>query len=77
MVRMAPLASLRTRWVESCVGLGTELMVHAMRGIYTGSLLNADSGRADTSARIEEWAGVLSLYEPTREVVPANNRLSA
>ena len=74
---MAALEFLRTRWVESCVGLGTELIVHAMRGIATGSLLNADSGRADTSARIDEWAGVLTLYEPTLEVVPANNRQSA
>jgi hypothetical protein len=49
--------------VGSCVALGTELIVRATRGICTGSLLNADAGRALTNARIQEWAAVLPLYE--------------
>jgi hypothetical protein len=72
MVRMAALDSFRTRWVGSCVDLGTELMVHAMRGICTGSLLNADSGRADTSARLEDWNSVLSLYERKYDAIPTD-----
>ncbi|GAA2814196.1 hypothetical protein [Kribbella solani] len=45
----------------------TELLVRATRGISAGSLLNADSGRADTSARLDDWAGVLSLYPADNE----------
>ena len=56
---MAALDTLRDHWL----GLGTELLVRATRTICDGSLLNADSGRAVTSARIQEWAGVLSLYD--------------
>jgi hypothetical protein len=44
-----------------------ELLVRATRGISDGSLLNADSGRADTQARIDDWAGVLSLYAVENE----------
>ncbi|ADB31447.1 hypothetical protein Kfla_2372 [Kribbella flavida DSM 17836] len=55
---MAALDSLREHWR----GVGTELIVRATRGICAGSLLNADRGRADTAARIEDWSGVLSLY---------------
>lgn len=68
MVRMAARESLRTHMIGSCVGLGTELIVRAMRGICTGSLLNADTGRADTRARIEDWNSVLPLYEHTAEI---------
>ena len=56
---MAALDILRERWL----GLGTELIVRATRSICDGSLLNAETGRAVTSARIEDWVGVLSLYE--------------
>ena len=56
---MAALDTLRDVTVE--------LLVRATRGISDGSLLNADSGRADTSARIEDWAGVLSLYAADNE----------
>ncbi|RZT27253.1 hypothetical protein EV649_1010 [Kribbella sp. VKM Ac-2569] len=45
----------------------TELLVRATRGISDGSLLNADSGRADTRARIDDWAGILSLYAAENE----------
>jgi hypothetical protein len=77
---MAALDALRTRWVDSCVGLGTSLLVLATRGICTGSLRNADLGRADTRARLDEWAGVLSLYDPAtaREYdVPLTVQVSA
>jgi hypothetical protein len=57
---MAALDILREHWL----GLGTDLLVRATRSICDGSLLNADSGRADTRARIEDWAGVLVLYDP-------------
>lgn len=60
---MAALENLRDHWLV----VGTELLVRATRGICDGSLLNADSGRADTRARIEEWSGVLSLYAPVNE----------
>jgi hypothetical protein len=48
----------------------TELLVRATRGISDGSLLNADSGRADTRARIDDWAGILSLYAADNESRP-------
>ncbi|WP_433167406.1 hypothetical protein [Kribbella sp. CA-247076] len=60
---MAALDILRTQWA----GLGTELLIRATRGICAGSLLNAESGRADTSARLEDWTGVLSLYATENE----------
>jgi len=60
---MAALENLRAHWLV----VGTELVVRATRGICDGSLLNADSGRADTRARIEEWSDVLSLYPPVNE----------
>lgn len=60
---MAAIDNLRAHWL----GVGTELLVRATRGICDGSLLNADSGRAVTRARIEEWVGVLSLYESANE----------
>ena len=44
-----------------------ELLVRATRGISDGSLLNADSGRTDTRARIDDWVGVLSLYAVENE----------
>ena len=55
---MAALDTLRAQWV----GLGTELLIRATRGICDGSLLNADTGRADTSSRLDDWTEVLSLY---------------
>jgi hypothetical protein len=61
---MAALENLREHWLV----VGTELLVRATRSICDGSLLNADSGRADTRARIEEWSAVLSLYSPVNEV---------
>ena len=68
LVRMAAFDSVRDHWLSSCLascrGLGTELLVRATRGICDGSLLNADTGRADTHARLDEWTGVLSLYDP-------------
>lgn len=60
---MAALENLREHWLV----VGTELLVRATRGICDGSLLNADTGRADTSARLEEWSDVLSLYAPVNE----------
>jgi hypothetical protein len=77
---MAAFDSIGYRWVGSCLGLGTELVVRATRSICDGSLLNADSGRADTRARLDEWAGVLSLYDPltdTKYVVPVASQASA
>ncbi|GAA1607912.1 hypothetical protein GCM10009804_74800 [Kribbella hippodromi] len=47
--------------------VSTELLVRATRGICAGSLLNAESGHADTSARLEDWADVLSLYAGDNE----------
>jgi hypothetical protein len=60
---MAALENLREHWLV----VGTELLVRATRRICDGSLLNAETGRADTRARIEEWTGVLSLYAPLNE----------
>jgi len=56
---MAALDTLRDVTVE--------LLVRATRGISTASLLNADSGRADTRARLDDWSGVLSLYAADSE----------
>jgi hypothetical protein len=56
---MAALDTLREVTVE--------LLVRATRGISDASLLNADIGRADTHARIDDWAGVLSLYAAENE----------
>ncbi|MDX6282301.1 MAG: hypothetical protein QOH03_3372 [Kribbellaceae bacterium] len=60
---MAALENLREHWLV----VGTELLVRATRSICDGSLLNAETGRADTRARIEEWTSVLSLYTPVNE----------
>jgi hypothetical protein len=60
---MAAFENLREHWL----GVGTELLVRATRGICDGSLVNAESGRADTQARIEDWVGVLSLYDAANE----------
>ncbi|MEU4393029.1 hypothetical protein [Kribbella sp. NPDC023855] len=60
---MAALENLRERWLV----VGSDLLVRVTQGICDGSLLNADSGRADTRARIEEWSDVLSLYAPVDE----------
>jgi hypothetical protein len=62
---MAALDTLRAQWA----GLGTELLIRATRGICDGSLLNADSGRADTRARIDDWTEVLSLYTGESESI--------
>ena len=62
---MAALDTLRAQWA----GLGTELLIRATRGICDGSMLNADSGRADTRARIDDWTGVLSLYTGENESI--------
>ena len=43
-------------------------MVHATRSVCDGSVLNAESGSADTRARLEEWTGVLSLYYPRTDI---------
>ena len=64
MLLMAAFDSNRYRWIGSFLGLGAELVVHATRSVCDGSVLNAESGRADTRARLEEWTGVLSLYYP-------------
>jgi hypothetical protein len=60
---MAALDILRTQWA----GLGTELLIRATRGVCDRSLLNAESARADASARLDDWTGVLSLYTPENE----------
>jgi hypothetical protein len=62
---MAALDTLRAQWA----GLGTELLIRATRGICDGSVLNADSGRADTRARIDDWTAVLSLYTGENESI--------
>ena len=62
---MAALDTLRAQWA----GLGTELQIRATRGMCDGSVLNADSGRADTRARIDDWTGVLSLYTGENESI--------
>jgi hypothetical protein len=62
---MAALDTLRAQWA----GLGTELLIRATRAICDGSLLNADSGRADTRARIDDWTEVLSLYTGESESI--------
>ena len=62
---MAALDTLRAQWA----GLGTDLLIRATRGICDGSVLNADSGRADTRARIDDWTGVLSLYTGENESI--------
>jgi hypothetical protein len=59
---MAALDTLRDVTVE--------LLVRATRGISDGSLLNAESGHADTLARLDDWAGVLSLYTAENESRP-------
>ena len=59
---MAALHTLRDVTVE--------LLVRATRGISDGSLLNADTGRADTRARIDAWTDVLSLYTTEKESRP-------
>jgi hypothetical protein len=77
---MAAFDSIRYRWVGSCLGLGTELVVRATRSICDGSLVNADSGRADTRARLDEWAAVSTLYDPLAEIrydLPVGARASA
>ncbi|MET9310666.1 hypothetical protein ABZX12_02465 [Kribbella sp. NPDC003505] len=56
---MAALDTLRDVTVD--------LLVRATRGISDGSLLNADSGRADTRARLDDWSDVLSLYAADSE----------
>lgn len=56
---MAALDSLRD--------ITADLLIRATRGICHGSLLNADSGRADTRARIDDWTAVLSLYTGENE----------
>jgi hypothetical protein len=53
-IRMVALDTLRD--------VTAELLVRATRGISAGSLLNADSGRADARARLDDWDDVLSLY---------------
>ena len=63
------MALLREQWLS----LGTELLVRATRGICDGSVLNAEIASADTRARIEEWAGVLSLYEPPLSLCEPQN----
>jgi len=68
---MAALDSFRDHWRD----VTAHLLVRATRGICDGSLLNADSGRADTHARLDDWAGVLSLY--TGEKQPAAVRATA
>jgi hypothetical protein len=62
------MATLREQWLS----VSTELLVRATRGICAGSVLNAELGRAVTRARIEEWAGVLSLYEPQLSLVESS-----
>ncbi len=59
MTRMAAIETLRD--------LGTELLLRATQGICDGSRLNAESGHADALARLDEWAGVLSLYAAESE----------
>ncbi|MGW6282619.1 hypothetical protein [Kribbella sp. NPDC055071] len=63
---MAALDTLRAQ----CAVLGTDFLIRATRAICVGSLLNADSGRAVTHARIDEWHGVLSLYTADNESLP-------
>ena len=63
MGAMAPLDTLRDHWR----GVTADLLIRATRDICAGSLLNADSGRADTRARLEDWDGVLSLYAEENE----------
>jgi hypothetical protein len=62
-IRMAALDTLRDVTVE--------LLVRATRGISDGSLLNADAGRADTRARLDDWTDVLSLYAADNDSSPA------
>lgn len=55
--------------LETWRDVTAELLIRATRGICAGSLLNADSGRADTRARLDDWVEVLSLYTGENEPV--------
>ena len=63
------MGNFREQWLD----LGVELVVRATRGICDGSVLNAETSRAVTRARIEDWAEVLSLYEPQLSLVEPQN----
>ncbi|MEV6286532.1 hypothetical protein [Kribbella sp. NPDC051770] len=54
--------------LNSLLSAGTELIERATRNICAGSVLNADEGRAVTSARLTEWTEVLSLYAEEKPV---------
>jgi len=53
--------------LETLRDVTVELLVRATRGISDGSLLNADTGRTDTRARLDDWTDVLSLYTADNE----------
>ncbi|TDC28368.1 hypothetical protein [Kribbella albertanoniae] len=53
--------------IDTLRDLGTELLLRATQGICDGSRLNAESGHADALARLDDWAGVLSLYATENE----------
>ncbi|MGW6195292.1 hypothetical protein ACWF0M_04000 [Kribbella sp. NPDC055110] len=53
--------------LETLRDVTVELLVRATRGISDGSLLNADTGRTDTHARLDDWAAILSLYTGENE----------
>ena len=63
------MGNFREQWLD----LGVGLVVRATRGICDGSVLNAEIGRAVTRARIDDWAEVLSLYEPQLSLVEPQN----
>jgi hypothetical protein len=63
---MAALDTFRAQ----CTVLGTDFLIRATRGICHRSLQNADTGRATTHARLDDWTEVLTLYTPEPNPTP-------
>jgi hypothetical protein len=57
-------------FLNRAVVIGADLLVHATRNVCEHGLRNAEGGLAEIRGRINEWVGILALYEPLQAPAP-------
>ena len=57
-------------FLNRAVVIGAELLVHATRNVCEHGTRNAERGLAEIHGRIDEWVGILALYDPLQAPVP-------
>jgi hypothetical protein len=57
-------------FLDRALVIGAGLLMHATHNICEHGRRNAERGLADIAGRIDEWVGILALYDPLQTPAP-------